>query len=85
MAATVGISPSDLIAVGRSDAAAELRALLSARDESGAVDLTNVDSDDLLDELRRRLRGNAATIPELPTLAAARKLDPNDPSAFYRE
>lgn len=85
MAATVGVTPTDLIAVGRGDAAAELKALLRARGEADAVDLTQVDSDELLDELRRRLRAVGDVIPELPAQAAARELDPGDPSAFYQD
>ena len=86
IAATVGIQPKDLIAVGRADAATELKSLLAAQEKAGApVDLSDVDSDDLLEELRRRLNGGAVAIPEPPHLAAARELDPTDSSTFYQD
>lgn len=84
IAAAVGVTPADLISVGRGDAAAELRSLLRAQDQAAPeVDLSQVDSDDLLDELRRRLREGAAV--DVPHLAAAREVDPNDPSSFYQD
>lgn len=86
IAAAVGVTPADLISVGRGDAASELRSLLRAQDQAApAVDLSQVDSDDLLDELRRRLREGAREASEVPYLAAAREIDPNDASSFYRD
>ena len=86
MAFAFDISPKELLEVGRGDAAAELKKLLRARDIAGpTVDLSNVDSDDLLEELRRRLHGESAYVPGPSQLAAARKLDPNDASTFDQD
>lgn len=83
IASGLDISPKELIAVGRADAAklrkAEIEFLKT--NQKTFDDITDIPTSDLLEEIRRRIEGDAA--PAIAPLVA-RNVDKKDSSTFER-
>lgn len=83
IASGLDISPKELIAVGRADAAklrkAEIEFLKT--NQKTFDDITDIPTSDLLEEIRRRIEGDAA--PAIVPLVA-RNVDKKDSSTFER-
>lgn len=88
MALAVGVTPSQLRAVDREDAARALELRVQAESTTWDGDLTVVPDEELLTELGRRLATRGREVDNNPPAhltLAARTVDPSDASTFQQD